>query len=67
MTVASQTPWLEWRGMAALLGWPPNIFWDATPHDLIAAIKGKALLHSGLSTGDLADLRTLLNRSSHEL
>lgn len=59
------TPWMEWRSLAALiLHWPPESFWQATPHDLVAALKGRRLLQAGLTTGALTELRQLLNRNT---
>lgn len=55
------TPWPEWRALAFLtLQWSPNEFWAATPHDLWAALQGRALLRSGLTTQALTDLRARL-------
>lgn len=57
------TPWAEWRALAFLtLGWSPGQFWAATPHDLWAALQGRALLRAGLTTQALGDLRNTIRK-----
>lgn len=60
------TPWREWQALGtAILHWPPAAFWQATPQDVMAALRGQRLLQTGLNHNSLRDLRDLLNRNDH--
>lgn len=53
-----------------VLDWPPAAFWAATPHDLFAAIAGRAERHgakpgkgrTSLTKADVARLKALMRR-----
>ena len=64
--MTDRTPWQDWRALAQhALGWSPHAFWRATPHDLWAALSGRALLHPGLTAQAIAQLRTKLDEVKH--
>lgn len=56
---------IEWRRLAGLamtrLGWPPEVFWAATPADLATALQALAPVRSPavppMSSDELARLR----------
>lgn len=52
------------------LGWPPSIFWAATPHEFFAALDGlneknggKTKGRSSLSKSDVKKLRRMLDEA----
>lgn len=63
--MAASASTIDWRRLAGLamtrLGWPPEVFWAATPADLAAALA--ALAPAGppaaapMTVDELADLR----------
>ena len=61
---ASPFPWRRYRELGlGVLGWPPVMFWSATPCDVLAALNGWREVHgggngaSGLSIADVAELK----------
>jgi hypothetical protein len=56
-----------------VLGWPPECFWRATPHDLLAALAGWREAHglgqsaTVLSDDDVATLKAKLARATDTL
>jgi hypothetical protein len=54
------TPWAQWRAIATVrCGWPPSEFWNATPHDLLAALDG---LMGNTAHGLTPDTLTILDQ-----
>lgn len=55
-----------------VLGWPPEVFWHATPFDVLDAWHGFARFHglqpsNDLTENDVRDLRKLLDEKKHVL
>jgi uncharacterized phage protein (TIGR02216 family) len=64
----TQFPWRRYREIGmGVLGWPPECFWRATPHDLLTALagwreaRGLRQADAGLSNEDVAALRAKLD------
>lgn len=65
MTERTRLPWQELLGLALVrLHWSPEVFWQATPRDLLAAVSCLERLQSAggaaVSRADLAVLHSLL-------
>jgi len=50
-----------------VLGWPPSEFWEATPHDLLAALDGWSEKNGGkrsrLTPSQVATLKRMLEEA----
>ena len=56
-------PWRRLAGFAMVrLGWPPEVFWAATPVDLALALAALPAPASGARAMDRAGLEDLLRR-----